>query len=121
MAASCFENNKWFYLVIKASIVALFCLDDFNEGNTMKKTILKRVISFILLSCFVFQGAFCEIGPKIVRAETAYSDPYIYDVNDSSVTTWDCVWFGDYPQKEIVPDYEYFTDSNIHESDIVVD
>ncbi len=47
----------------------------------------------------------CQIPPKEAKAEELIKDPRI--VTDSSMqagqrVTWDCVWFGSYPQTEIV-------------------
>ncbi|MCI9080260.1 MAG: leucine-rich repeat domain-containing protein [Lachnospiraceae bacterium] len=69
------------------------------------------ILSIVLIITVFFGISFVQ--PKQVEAnEKMLSNPRI--VPDSSMeagqnVTWDCIWFGSYPQVEVVPDNEEYT------------
>ena len=73
----------------------------------MKK---KRVLSILIVMTLIISCFPGELGKKVgmideVKADGMISDPRI--VSDDSMkagqkVTWDCIWFGSYPQTEIV-------------------
>ncbi|MDO4977504.1 MAG: DUF6273 domain-containing protein [Eubacteriales bacterium] len=71
-----------------------------------KVTMKQRLLSIILTTVMVLTGV--QIPPQKVEAATL-NNPRI--VADSSMeagqrVTWDCIWFGSYPQREVVANPE---------------
>ena len=99
------------------------------QKKTKRKSKCKRLLSGILcaaLTITAFSGSpFAQ--PKQAEAkEVTLSNPRI--VPDSSMeagqkVTWDCIWFGSYPQAEVVPSSEDYTALNknlLQKGDIVI-
>ena len=102
----------------------------------------RKCLAWVLLFAVVFGNilpdtdsvAFAEAenaAKKVIReykkSPGALSNPRI--VNDSSMqagqkVTWDCVWFGSYPQAEVVPagkQYTALNDSQLQDGDLIRD
>ena len=105
-----------------------------TSGNRLQKTTkrknkCKRLLSGILcaaLTITAFSGSYF-VQPKQAEAkEVTLSSPRT--VSDNSMkagqkVTWDCVWFGSYPQAEVVPSSEDYTalDKNLlQKGDLII-
>lgn len=85
------------------------------QKRTKRKNKCKRLLSGILcaaLTITAFSGSYFAQPKQAEAKEATLSDPRI--VPDSSMkagqkVTWDCVWFGSYPQAEVVPSSEAYT------------
>lgn len=70
----------------------------------IKNRKVKSIISLILSICMII-GMMPVRGTKIVRAfETTLQNPRIVvdsNMKSGQKVTWDCVWFGSYPQTEV--------------------
>ncbi|MDO4976310.1 MAG: DUF6273 domain-containing protein, partial [Eubacteriales bacterium] len=69
-----------------------------KEKRNMKQRLLSMLLAVMMICTMV------QLPEKEVKAETAISNPRI--VADSSMAagqkvTWDCVWFGNYPQTQV--------------------
>ncbi len=90
----------------------------------------RGLISLVLCAALIIT-AFSGISfakPKLAKAgENMLSNPII--VPDSSMragqkVTWDCIWFGSYPQAEVFPpgeEYMELSDINFKEDDLICD
>lgn len=106
-----------------------------TSGNRLQKTTkrknkCKRLLSGILcaaLTITAFSGSSFAQPKQAEAKEVTLSNPRI--VPDSSMVakqkvTWDCVWFGSYPQAEVVPASEAYTalsESLIQTGDLIKD
>ena len=103
---------------------------EFSDSLGGGKNRFKSWISMILCAALiitVFSGiSFAH--PKIAEAEeSALSNPRI--ITDSSMeagqkVTWDCIWFGSYPQAEVVPagsGYTALSEELLKEGDLIQD
>ncbi len=100
------------------------------QKKTKRKNKCKRLLSGILcaaLTITVFSGSsFAQQGEAKAEGKTL-SSPRI--VPDSSMdagqkVTWDCIWFGSYPQAEVIPaseEYAALSKSLIQEGDLIKD
>jgi len=90
----------------------------------------KSLISLILCTALiitVFSGiSFAE--PKIAEAEeSTLSNPRIIlssSMDTGRKVTWDCIWFGSYPQAEVVPagsEYKALPEKFLEEGDLISD
>lgn len=92
-----------------------------------KVTVYKRLLSAALVAVMImtlFPVAAFE-KDKVEAADITLSNPRI--VKDASMeagqkVTWDCVWFGSYPQAEVVPSGEYtaLDEKWRYEGDVIV-
>ena len=81
---------------------------------TLKGILVRGILSVLLGVVLTMTGMSVNLlknegAETVVHAAAALSNPRI--VSDSSMTagqkvTWDCVWFGSYPQTEIVDNKE---------------
>ncbi len=101
----------------------------------------KRLIIAALLTLALSVGMFAALGGEKAQAASktlGLSDPKItidsetlskkneYDIVTQSGqnVTYDCVWFGTYPQAEIVPskaDYKCLDEDYLHDEDLIED
>lgn len=96
------------------------------EKQKSKSIASKRLLSLLLsavLTVTLFPAGIFD--NKVEAADVTLSNPRI--VEDSSMeagrkVTWDCVWFGSYPQAEVVPAGEYtaLDESWRYEGDVIV-
>ena len=72
----------------------------------MKSNSMKRCVNVLLTFIFAL-GLFLVIGleNKVSAASVTLKDPVV----SGDTTTWDCIWFGSYPQTEILPGNSTYT------------
>lgn len=96
----------------------------------MKSKVIKRMTALLLtvvMSAGLYTGFTVRAQEPVEKDASSLSNPEI--VPDSSMeagqkVTWDCVWFGSYPQAEVVPSAEEYTavdKSMLREGDIIAD
>ena len=123
--------GQWQSRIIKGRNVKLLILHVNMKANTgrrkreMKKSVTNKTIAFLLVAamcvslCTGFTANAQEPSDEIAASQepaplpvSNLSDPRIE--KDSSMkagqkVTWDCVWFGSYPQAEVVPSADSYT------------
>lgn len=72
----------------------------------MKSNSMKRCVNVLLTFIFAL-GLFLVVGleNKVSAASVTLKDPVV----SGDTTTWDCIWFGSYPQTEILPGNSTYT------------
>ncbi len=72
----------------------------------MKSNSMRRGVKVLLTFIFAL-GLFLVIGPesKVNAASVTLKNPLV----SGDVSTWDCIWFGSYPQTEILPGNSTYT------------
>ena len=129
-----FQKNLLEYLVLSKQIQKERKLMKRPDGK-LHKIIhrwnkCKSLISLILCTALiitVFSGiSFAE--PKIAEAEeSTLSNPRIIlsiSMETGRKVTWDCIWFGSYPQAEVVPagsEYKALPEKFLEEGDLIPD
>ena len=92
----------------------------------MKKRI-NKIISFVLaLMLTITTLPLCNMENRVLAATNTLSNPRI--IQDYSVAgsgqkvTWDCIWFGNYPQAEVIPsdNYNALNKNLLKSGDIIV-
>ena len=84
-----------------------------SEGMKKVFKYTKKVVAFLFVVFFIttllpmegLSNLFLNSIPVNVKAETILSNPRIVEdsfMESEQMVTWDCVWFGNYPQTEIV-------------------
>lgn len=63
---------------------------------------MMSVVSVVALSAFIFSGYRMTVSGAIVSGHQL-NNP----VTENSNTQWDCIWYGSYPQAEVVPNTSY--------------
>ena len=81
------------------------------KGKSKYRKMVNTILCVVLL-INMFSGI-CFVPPKQAAAEeNILSNPRIVPDNSMEAgqnVTWDCIWFGSYPQAEVVPDDEEYT------------
>ena len=82
----------------------------FNVGKKMKKCLTTKVTALLLM--MVMCTSLCADFAANAENGSNLSNPRIEkdsNMEAGQKVTWDCVWFGSYPQAEVVPSANDFS------------
>lgn len=90
-----------------------------NRGKHLLSAILISTLAVTLFSAEVI------LSDKTEAADVKLSNPHIVadtNMDAGQKVTWDCIWFGSYPQAEVVPSgaYTALEKSSMQDGDIIV-